>query len=236
MPSAPSPAMLARQWAARSGGRTLIEVGVNFVGPYAVYTATKPHLGEVNALIASSAPPTIWAIVEFIRRRVLDAISIFVLAGIVLSLIAVLLGGSPRLLLLRERLVTGLIGAAFIVSALIDRPFILAFARASLRRQGSGDTTAAEARFDNPGVWRFVRRLTLLWGVALLLEAALSAALVFTLDTKTYLIAGPILGYAFAGVMVGLTFLLVRRRRRGAAVMAAQTEGASPVAPAEPIP
>ncbi|HEX5419075.1 MAG TPA: hypothetical protein VFY39_03680 [Gammaproteobacteria bacterium] len=60
----------------------------------------------MHALMAASAPPIVWAIAEFARRRRIDALSILVLAGVGLSLLVYLSGGSVRVLQLREKLVT----------------------------------------------------------------------------------------------------------------------------------
>ena len=129
----------------RNGRGVATELIVNFALPYVVYDLAKPRLGDAHALMASSAPPIIWAIVEFIRRRRVDFISMFVLAGIALSLLAMAGGGSVKFLQLRERLVTAAIGLAFVMSALIRRPLIYEFARASMRRNQSDQLAEFEA-------------------------------------------------------------------------------------------
>lgn len=89
----------------------------------------------MRALLASSAPPIAWSLVEFARHRRVDALSVLVVAGIVLSLLAMIGGGGPKFLQLRENLVTGIIGLAFLGSALISKPLICQRARASIRRE-----------------------------------------------------------------------------------------------------
>ncbi|HEX3985678.1 MAG TPA: hypothetical protein VHX13_03625 [Acidobacteriaceae bacterium] len=59
---------------------------------------------------------------EFVRRRRLDAMSLRVITGIALSLLAFLGGGSVPFLQLRENIVTCLIGLVFLGSAAIIRP------------------------------------------------------------------------------------------------------------------
>jgi hypothetical protein len=57
-------------------------------------------------------------------------------------------------------------------------------------------------------------RMTMVWGLGLLGEAALSCALVYVLSVREYLIVGPVLG---AGAMATLglwTFWYSRRQRR----------------------
>ncbi len=69
-------------WSISPATRTLIrtrgpafaaDVGVDFVLPYVIYSWAAPHYGDVEALIASSLPPILWSIVEFVRHRRIDA-------------------------------------------------------------------------------------------------------------------------------------------------------------------
>ena len=69
------------------------EIVANFVLPYVIYDHAKPALGDVGALLASSGPPIVWSLVEFARRRKVDALSMLVLGGIALSVLAVLAAG-----------------------------------------------------------------------------------------------------------------------------------------------
>ena len=100
-----------------------IELAVNVAAPLLIYDLTVSRLGEVGALLASSAAPMLWTLVEFARHRRVDAISMLVLLGLCLSLAMYLGGGGVHLLQLREKLVTGIIGAVFLVSAAAGRPF-----------------------------------------------------------------------------------------------------------------
>jgi hypothetical protein len=99
------------------GSSILVEVLVNFVLPFAIYNYAESSLGPVRALFASSVPPILWSLVEFARHRRLDALSLLVVSGIVLSLLAMLGGGGIRFLQLREKLVTGAIGLVFVGSS-----------------------------------------------------------------------------------------------------------------------
>ena len=91
-------AATARMMIRTKGPAFAADVGVNFVLPFLIYSYAAPRLGDVQALLASSVPPILWSIAEFIRHRRLDALSLLVLAGIVLSLLAFFGGGGPRML------------------------------------------------------------------------------------------------------------------------------------------
>ncbi len=218
-------ARLAKAWnfARDSGPKLAGEALINFILPYIIYTLAAPRYGDVDALIASSAPPILWSIVEFARHRRVDALSMIVLGGIVLSLLAFLGGGGARFLQLREKLVTVIIALVFLGSAAIGRPLIYQLARAQMARNSSAELESFEALRDNKYFRRTMMVLTVVWGLGLLADAAVSIALVFTLSIRAYLAVGPFVGYTTMGGLALWTYLYVKRqRRKGAARRAAE--------------
>ncbi len=205
------------------------EIVVNIALPFALYQLTHRSLGDVNALIASSAPPTLWSIAEFIRHRRADALSLLVLFGIALSLLAYLGGGSIKLLQLRERLVTIVVAFVFLGSAAIGRPLMYELVRAFLARSNSPDLERVQSLRDNSFFKRGMTIMTLVWGFGLLADAALSILLVFVLPISAYLIVSPIVGYATIGSLTLWNLWFGRRMRRsGEARMAAQQTTSRP--------
>ena len=205
------------------GVRIAGEAAINFVLPYLIFGWAKPHWGEVDALIASSAPPIAWSLIEFARHRKIDALSILVLSGIALSLLAYAGGGGVRMLQLREKLVTALVGCIFLGSAAIRRPLIYQLARATLARRSAAELSGFEAMKDNPHFRRSMTLMTVVWGLGLVAEAAVAGALVFTMSVKQFLIVGPILGNVTIGVLSLWTFWYSRtQRRKGEARRAAE--------------
>jgi hypothetical protein len=199
-------------WARTNGLKAGLEIAVNFALPFLVYRATRDRLGDVNALMAASAPPLVWSILEFVRRRRIDALSLLVLAGIVLSLIAFIGGGGVRFLQLREQLVSAVIGLVFLGSAAIGKPLIYQLARASMRRSAAGRVDWFEALRDDPRFRRVMMLMTLGWGVAFVAQAVACGALVFALSIKSYLIVSPIIGYSALGATAAWSFWYARRR------------------------
>ena len=224
-----TPLQRARAYLRTNGLGLAAEVAVNFVLPYVVYDYAKPALGEVGALIASSAPPLVWSLLEFVRRRRVDAVSLLALGGIALSLLAFLGGGSVHVLQLREKLVTALIGFVFLASAAVGRPLIYQLARAGLARRKPSELVAFEALRDNAGFRRSMTLMTLVWGFGLLGEAALSGVLVYVLSVREYLIVGPILGNGAMGALGLWTFWFSRRQRRRRASQDSRVGAASPL-------
>jgi hypothetical protein len=206
---------------------TGFEILVNFVLPYVIYIQMEAKIGAAHALMAASLPPVVWSIVEFARKRRVDALSLLVIAGIVLSLLAFLGGGSVRFLQLRENLVTGLIGLVFLGSAAIGRPLIFQLARASMLRKSQSEAE----NFEQLRVHRQFRRgmiiMTLVWGFGLVAQTTVACVLVFHMTIRNYLIASPFLGYGTMAALGLWTFLYARRmKRRGeAARRAAEAKG-----------
>lgn len=199
-----------------------IEILVNFVLPYLTYVKTENSIGQAHALMAASLPPILWSVIEFARKRRIDAVSVLVIAGIVLSLLAFLGGGSVRFLQLRENLVTGLVGLVFLGSAAIGRPLIYQLARASKLRESKSEAERFEGLRDNPNFRRGMTIMTLVWGFGLLAQTVVACLLVFRMTIQNYLIVSPIVGYGTMGALALWTFLYVRRmKRRGEAARAA---------------
>ena len=205
-----------------NGVHVVIEALVNFILPFAIYNYAEAPLGEVRALLASSAPPILWSLVEFARHRRVDALSLLVVSGIALSVLAMIGGGGVQFLQLREKLVTGVIGLAFVGSALIGKPLIYELARATMRRKSAAEAEQFEALQVHAGFRRTMMVMTWVWGLGLLADVAVSVVLVFALSIRKYLIVNPILGYGTMGALSLWTFLYGQRaKRRGEARRAA---------------
>jgi hypothetical protein len=205
-------------WLRKNGLHTLFEVLVNVVLPFIIYSYAEAPLGAIRALLASSVPPILWSLGEFARHRRLDALSLLVLSGIALSLLALLGGGGVRFLQLREKMVTAAIGLAFIGSALIGKPLVYELARATMRRKSEEEAQKFEALQIHAGFRRTMMVMTLVWGFGLLAEFALSVALMFALSIREYLLVHHIVGYGTMGALSLWSFLYGRRaQRRGEA-------------------
>lgn len=239
---------------AAKGRAVVLELLINFILPWLVYRYGVGRYGESGALILSAVPPLAWSGIELLRFRRIDALSVMVLAGIVLSLAALMLGGSPRMLLMRESLISGLVGLVFLLSLAMKKPLIFYLARATVAREArqAAIVTAAKAATSQPGpdagadpvahpganrldqLWRdqpaFVRSMrmmSLVWGLGLVGETALRAWMAWTWPVERFLLISPILSYGIFGALIAWTFLYRLRLRRGqAAVPAGPQPGA----------
>ena len=203
-----------RGWLRRNWLRVGLDLAANFAAPVLIFGWAQPQWGEARALLASSVAPVLWGIGTFARERKVDALSVIALAGISLSLLTFLGGGSAQLIALKEKMVTLLFAFAFLGSAMIGKPLIYPLARATMARQSKEAAESFDRRRDEAPVRYTVTVMTWVWGLGLLADALLSILLVYSLPMRLYLIAGPILSYATFGGLAAWTFLYRRYRTK----------------------
>lgn len=197
----------------------VVELGVNLLLPWLSYRMALPHFGTIGALYASAVPPVAWGLIEFARFRRVDALSALVLLGIALSLMVMALGGSPKLLLLRESLVSGAIGVVFLLSLAFRKPVIFYLARATIAREREYGEEHFEALWrERPTLRSSIRLMTLVWGVGLSAETMLRSWLAWHWPVERYLVVSPVIGYGiYGGLMLWTIWYRARMKQRGEA-------------------
>lgn len=169
---------------------------INAVAPYIVYELAEPYTGGLVALALSAVPPAIEGIWSVVRKRKLDVAASLVLGGIAISLILIALGGSERVLLLRDSLVTSLVGLAVAVSAAFPRPILY-----HLFRQVQGvEPPLAQMRV-----------LSVVLGLGLIVEMAVRTAMVFAMTTSRFLLISPFVQYGMTALLVAWAVFYMRR-------------------------
>ncbi|WP_174873537.1 VC0807 family protein [Vogesella oryzae] len=187
---------------------------VNLLLPWLVYDQTVAGWGERGALLWSALPPTLWSLWELYRYRRLDAMSVLVLAGIALSLLAMLGDGDSRWLLVRESLVTGAVGLVFVLSLLWRQPLLARLALAAAARQSPQQRAELQARLALPALQGVLRGMTVLWGGGLLAECASRIWLAFHWPVARVVAIAPWLSYGIMALLAATTWLWRRRLRR----------------------
>jgi hypothetical protein len=178
-----------------------VEILVNFVLPYFLYVKTAAIVGQVHALIISSLPPIVWTVARSVYSRKTDAVSLLVIFGILLSLVAFIGGGSVRFVQLRQNLVIGFIGLLFLSSIVVRRPLIWPLARATILRSDLGHNRMLDDLEAKQEFRRAMTMLTAVWGLGLLAETAAACILLYCMPIQEFLIVNPVVGY---GAMGGL--------------------------------
>jgi len=193
----------------------VLELVVNLLLPWLVYRLALPHFGNLGALYASAVPPLVWSLAEFAKSRRLDALSVLVLLGIALSIVTMALGGSPRILLVRESLISGVIGIAFLFSLLLERPLVFYLARATVAREQEGGAPHFEATWRERAPLRAsIRMMTLVWGAGLTVEALVRSWLAWHWPIERCLVVLPVISYAIYGGLMAWTFWFRGRLRK----------------------
>ena len=167
-----------------------------------MYEALDGRYGDTDALIASAMPPLLWSGFELAKTRRLDAISVIVVASIVFTLAATAMGGSARLIQIRDALVTGAMGVLFLASLLMEKPLIFYLARATSARNTESGAARFEAMWQNPGIRRIFRLMTAVWGAGLIVQTAVLCLLAWVWPISRYLLLGPFIGYGIFGLLL----------------------------------
>ncbi|HET9785257.1 MAG TPA: VC0807 family protein [Terriglobales bacterium] len=193
----------------------LRSVVLNALVPVLIYTAAKRYWGasEFHALVWATVFPVMESAWGLWREHEMDPIAGIVLFGILVDAAALSLGGSPKILLIRESFATGALGAACFLSLLFPRPLMFYFGRYFIggrdplrRRRYEQSWAIAEVRHGN-------RLITSIWGLVFTGELALRVLLVYTLPAAAVLVISPVLLGVLTVVTIVWTIAYARRMR-----------------------
>lgn len=173
---------------------------------------------EQVAYVVSCAGPLIMIGITWARARTLSGVSMVIIAFQLLSAVAAFVGGSdPRLLLVKDSIVTGGFGLVTLLSTLLPRPLMFFFGM----KFGTDGTAAGAAWWQ--GLWQYpsFRRsqyvINTMWGVGFLVEAAVRILLAYTVDFDTAYTAGQILPFVVLAGLITATMVIGQRVRKAAA-------------------
>lgn len=205
--SSSSPGLPARQL-----GRALaLDVGLPLVAYYALHALGVGNLAALLAATGVAGARTLWSAA---RERSLNPFAGLMLVvfgvGVVLSLVS----GDPRFLLLKDSITTGILGLAFLVTTVRGRPLTLVVTQALVPARRAALT---EAYRTDSRVRRGHRTSSVIWGVGLLVEAAVRVPLVYLLPVPVMVgVSTAMMVTAVAVLMVGNIWYVRRLRARSA--------------------
>ncbi len=199
VPNSPSPAglmhgMTTRQFVVTSLRQLVPGLVLGIACTLILYSLLRPHFPPTSVipLLGASLCPVLANIVSLARHRRLDIFGVMVLIGLAASGVGVVLGGGPRLLLLRESFVTGASGVVMLASLVLPRPLGYYFARQLLTANDPAQGAAFAALWQDRPFRRAMRGGTVFWGCLLLGEFAVRVALVLTLPVVLVLALAPL--------------------------------------------
>jgi hypothetical protein len=194
----------------------LLSLALNVAIPLLLYNVCKNnyHTSDVVALSVAAIFPICDSIFEVVLHRQLDLIALLSLIGAATGIVGVLLGGSAKLLLIRESFFTGALGLACFISFLFPKPLMFYFGRQMMAGKDKTKIAAFNAQWQFPRA-RFAHRLiTFVWGCAFTGEFLIRVALVYTLSPALVLAFAPIITTAIVVATILWTFAYVRYVRR----------------------
>lgn len=198
----------------RSAGRPALSLLINLVAPIALYYGLRSAGASIYlALIVGAVAPALSTVVIAIKHRRVDGLAVAVLAMLAVSTGVSLIGGSPRFLLAKDSLLTAAWGAWFIVSLHTQRPLTFRFTRPLLEGRKVFDPVTHTRIAPTPQSWdelwvskprfrRAWRVTTVIWGAAMLLDAAVRVIMAYTLPAD--LVPG------LAGALWPVTFIALQ--------------------------
>ncbi|MGH9393481.1 MAG: VC0807 family protein [Terriglobales bacterium] len=192
-------------------------IALNMLVPVLLYQLSLRYVSpsEFTALVFATLFPVGESLWGVLRLRQLDPIAVMVLLGILVDAGALTLGGSPKLLLVRESFVTGAFGLTCFASLLLPRPLMFYFGRYFM----AGTDRLRQARYNAswsvPEVRRGQRLVTLIWGIVFTAELALRLAFVAALSPAAVLVVSPlVLGILSIAVIAWSLAYAARMRQR----------------------
>lgn len=196
--------------------RFVMDLALNAAIPLALYHTARQvfHASEFDALLLATIFPAAKGLFDLLVHREWNPVSMIVLLGLVVSITAGVVGGSPRILLLRESIFTGLLGLTCLVSLCFPRPLMFYFGYHFLVR---GDP-ARRKRYET--AWRLAevrhasRTVTFVWGCAFITEFGIRLILVWELSPGAVLAISPVVlgGLTVACVVWTLRYVRVARK------------------------
>jgi hypothetical protein len=166
----------------------LLDVG----GTIAVYYALLAFFSSTSLvpLYGATLVPALSIAFNVWKKRRIDVIGVIVLVGLLLGIAAVFMGGTQRLLLVRESFVSGAMGLALFVSPVFPKPLGYYVMRSFMTQN---DVAPFDTLWENPPFRRTVRSITLFWGCVLLVEFGLRISFALMLPVVFTLGVGPLI-------------------------------------------
>lgn len=186
---------------------------LNGVAPYVVFSLLRPHTSQLHALMVAALVPLAEGIVTLARQRRINVFGTIVFVSLTLSIIVVLLGGSPRVFLIRESALSGSFGLAMLVSLLCPRPLVYYLAGHFVAPLAPARLQVVRHKMTSPWFHSFLRLLTAVWGLVTVADAALNTFLAFHLPVATFLAVTPIARYGMMGCTFAWTLAYAHRGR-----------------------
>ncbi|MEU8921987.1 VC0807 family protein [Kitasatospora sp. NPDC048545] len=170
-------------------------------------------LSQWAALLISGLLLVPWLVLGMVRSRRVEVMPVFTLLMVALGALMSMVSGSPRVLLVRDSWVFGVLGLWVLGTLATRRPFMLTAAR-SIVAAKLGEAGAEEwvGRWDHDAVFRrHLRLLTAVWGLGFAVDAGIRVTLACTLPVDAVPLVNSLQWLVVLGGLFGFHFWYVNR-------------------------
>lgn len=174
----------------------LKSIFINGFLTYITYVILSSYFSNLTSLIIAVLIPILENIFLFVKNKNVDIFGIFMFISILFSIIGLLFGGDEKIILLRESIVTGIMGVIMLFSLMFSKPIIYYFAIKFTTSDDDKSKSEFNEKWETSIIFRnTMKRLTLMWGLILVIECGVKIYLVYILKTKTILLISPFIFY-----------------------------------------
>lgn len=208
----------------------LVEVGLPVLAYYGLHAA---GFSDYRALLAATLVAGLRVAFVAVRNRRLDGFAAFLMVVFAVGLGLSFVTGDARFLLAKDSIGTAVAGLIFLGTCVVGRPMTFYAA------QRFAATTADKRAWWNtrwqttPAFRRGFRLMSVVWGVGLLVEAAVRIPLIYVLPIDIMVGLSTVLQIAALTLIMMWNLWYGRRMRRRAAQMRTRTTTTSGRGPAE---
>ncbi len=207
-----SPPSFARAFGTEGTRGLAVALALDVVLPWLTVQVLERHgVSSVGAFAAAALFPLISIMASWLRQARVEVIGIAVIltmaSGIAMSLVT----NDVRFSVVKAAPAYGIFGIVCLGSLFASRPVMFFVAR----HFSTGDAAARaawDARQQSPTFRQAMRLLTLVWGVAAIVEAALGIAAAFLLKPQLALVVEPVMGLGTVALLLIWTAAFARRR------------------------
>jgi|GEM_PF-3138094 hypothetical protein len=178
---------------------------INWLVPVILYTVLRNFIKNDTITFALvTVIPVVRTIFMFLLRHRIDWIGVFGALGFAVALaVSAVFGGSSLPLKLYHPILTGMLGAIFLFSALIGKPILISILKVIKR--------VPLEQLDDPKFRKRITMMSAVLGILLLLDALVHIIMAFTLSTGAFLGMSRLVTIVILVIVVGLKWLNSRR-------------------------
>ncbi|KAJ3302584.1 hypothetical protein HDV03_004835 [Kappamyces sp. JEL0829] len=171
---------------------------MNFVFPAILYSIFSQKTSTLNAIVISGIPPFVDACVYVATERKMDAINALAIFGTIFGAIFAYCTNDPKLLLLKDSIVTSFFGFGFLLSLFFKENLVWWYNRTFSPPEKK---EILDAEWENPTIRRATVVLCYVWGSGYLLEAVLRVILLYLINIDLMVYISIMAPFVFSIIM-----------------------------------